>query len=239
MGRNDARLVGRDQMMIGLVMYPLVMVLVLAFGFRPLTSWLLSTASFDLGPYWSIAVAYGLVTAMPMFFGIVFGMLLIEEEEDGTLIAMMVTPLSLDRFVGYRAFAAAALSFMLMVVTLPLIGIITLPPVSILPIAFLAALSAPMNALFFFSLAANRVQAFGMLKVISTVNVLPLIAFFVPVPWQYILGLFPPYWVAKATWEAAAGNPYWFYFIPGLILYGIYLYVLVNRFQTKAYSGVV
>lgn len=239
MGRNDVRLVSRDQLLIGLIFYPIFFYLILAFGYVPLTNWLLETSQFDLEPFWGISVAYGLVASFPMFFGIVFGMLLVEEQDDRTLAAMMVTPLSLDRFVGYRAVAAATFSFMLLVVTLPIVRIVSFPSASIIPIALVAAISAPMNALLFFSIAENRVQAFAMLKVISSLNVIPLVAYFVPSPWQFIFGLWPPFWAVKATWEAAAGNPYWFYLLPPLALYAMVFYGLIRLFRAKAYSGAV
>ena len=176
MGRNDAKLIGRDQFMIGLVFYPVVTLLALRYGLPPLTDWALEQFEFDLVPYYAVIVSYGLVVMIPMFMGMVFGLLLIEERDDNTLTAIMVTPVSLDRFVFYRILAAVLISLGMLLLFLPNVGIIELPFWQLLPISIVGTLMAPMTALLFFSLADNKIQAFGILKVISTLNIVPVIA---------------------------------------------------------------
>ena len=34
-------------------------------------------------------------------------------------------------------------------------------------------------------------------------------AWFVDIPWQWLFGLFPPYWVTKAYWMVLDGNSWW------------------------------
>ncbi|MFT5196883.1 MAG: fluoroquinolone transport system permease protein [Cellvibrionaceae bacterium] len=237
MGRNDARLIGRDQLLLGLIFYPIVMFLMIRFGLRPLTTWLQGTVGFDLTPYWAIGIAHIFAVLLPMFFGMISGMLLIEEQEDKTLTAMMVTPISLDRFVAYRAGAAGIAAFMSIFLALANNGIFEIGFFPLVGISLLGGLAAPFNALLFFAFATNRVQAFGMLKGLSTINTLPLIAWFIVEPSQYLFGLFPPYWAAKAAWSAMEGDASLIYLLPGAILYAVVLYLLVVRFRKKAYSG--
>ncbi len=239
MGRNDARLVGRDQLLLGLVFYPIFMYFLIRFGLRPATNWLQEAVGFDLTPYWTVGIAQILVVMMPMFFGMISGILLIEEQEDKTLTAMMVTPVSLDRFVGYRAAAAGIVSFLSIILALGNNGLFEISFTQLVAISALGGLAAPFNALVFFAFATNRVQAFGMLKALSTINSVPLIAWFVAEPWQFLFGLFPPYWAAKAAWTVMEGGSGWLYLIPGFILYAAVLYLLVVRFRQKAYSGAV
>ena len=239
MGRNDVRLVGRDQLMIGLVFYPIFMYFLIRFGLEPATRWLERTTEFDLTPYWTVGIAHILVVLLPMFFGMITGMLLIEEQEDKTLTAMMVTPVSLDRFVLYRATAAGIISFMGIFLAVGNNGLFEINFLTLLGVSVLGGLAAPFNALLFFAFASNRVQAFGVLKGLSTINSIPLIAWFIGEPWQFLFGLFPPYWAAKATWTALEGGNGLLYLIPGFILYAGVMYLLVLRFRQKAYSGAV
>ena len=206
MGRNDAKLIGRDQFMIGLVAYPLLNLLVLRYGIPRLTDWAVARFEFDLVPYYTMIVSYALMMMIPMFMGMIFGLLLIEERDDDTLTVMMVTPVSLDRFVLYRIVAAVFISFAMIILFVPNVGIIDISFWQLLPISLIATLVAPLTALLFFSLASNKVQAFGVLKALSTLNLVPAIAWFVAEPWQWLFGLYPPYWALKAFWVAVEGQ---------------------------------
>ena len=239
MGRNDARLVSRDQLMVGLIFYPIFMFLIIRFGLRPATNWLQNALEFDLSPYWVIGIAHILVVLLPMFFGMIIGLLLVEEQEDKTLSAVMVTPVSLDQFVAYRAAASGVVSFMSIFMALGGNGFFDFGFLPLLLISLVGSLAAPFNALLFFAFATNRVQAFGILKALSTINSLPLVAWFVPEPWQFLFGLFPPYWAAKAAWSYMDGVSWFIYLIPAVALYAAVLYALVLQFRKKAYSGAV
>ena len=241
MGRNDAKLVGRDQFMIGLIGYPILNLLVLRYGIPPLTDWALTRFDFDLVPYYGVIVSYAMIVMIPMFMGMVFGLLLIEERDDDTLTAMMVTPVSLDRFVLYRILAAVFVSFGMMLLFVPYVGIVEIPFWKLVPIVLVATATAPLTALIFFSLADNKVQAFGVLKALSTLNLVPAIAWFVPEPWQWLLGLYPPYWAIKSFWvaiePAASAVGFLLWLLPAFVLYPVVLKWLINRFRAKAYAG--
>ena len=55
--------------------------------------------------------------------------------------------------------------------------------------------------------APNKVAGFAVVKVLNAVNLLPLAAYFLPVPLQYVAGVLPTYWPMRALWSAAAGEP--------------------------------
>jgi fluoroquinolone transport system permease protein len=90
----------------------------------------------------------------------------------------------------------------------PLIGLTTLPLTTLLAIAIVAGLSAPMLALVLASAAPNKVAGLAVVKVPNGVNLLPIAAFFLPVPLQYVARLVPTFWPMRALWSAAAGEPY-------------------------------
>jgi fluoroquinolone transport system permease protein len=69
---------------------------------------------------------------------------------------------------------------------------------SLLAIATLAGLSAPLLALVLATAAPNKVAGFAMVKVLNGVNLLPVVAFFLPVPLQYVAGVLPAYWPMRA-----------------------------------------
>ena len=80
-------------------------------------------------------------------------------------------------------------------------------PLSVLvPLALVAGLSAPSLALLLALAAPNKVAGFAVVKVLNLINLLPLIAYFVPAPVNLIAGILPAFWPMRALWAAAAGE---------------------------------
>ena len=42
----------------------------------------------------------------------------------------------------------------------------------------------------------------------GSLNLTPVVAFFLPMPVQLIAGILPPYWPMRALWSAALGEPW-------------------------------
>jgi fluoroquinolone transport system permease protein len=81
-------------------------------------------------------------------------------------------------------------------------------PLSILlPIATIGGLSAPTLSLVLAIAAPNKVAGFAVVKVLNLVNLLPLIAYFVPMPAQLVAGVLPAFWPMRAFWAAAERQP--------------------------------
>ena len=81
-----------------------------------------------------------------------------------------------------------------------------LPLGVLVPIAAVSALSAPILALVLAALAPNKVAGFALVKVLNVVNLLPVLAFFMPMPWQLLIGVLPAYWPMRALWWVADGE---------------------------------
>ena len=84
-------------------------------------------------------------------------------------------------------------------------------------IAIVAGFWAPILALVLAIAAPNKVAGFAIVKVMNSVNLLPVVAYFVPRPLQFIAGLFPTYWPMRALWSAAAGDSYGAYLLLGIV----------------------
>lgn len=239
MGRNDARLVSRDRLLITILIYPVMTLLLARFGLPPLAEWLLRDVDFDLYPYFPLIIGYAFGAITPLLFGVIIGMLLIEEQDDRTLTALMVTPVSLTNFVRYRITTAYVLTFGMLGISLlvmnPYLG---LNVGVLLLITAVASLSAPFTTLVFFALSANKIQAFAVMKGISLVNVTIVAAWFVGDPWSILFGFFPPYWAIKGLWVALESGPYWLHLLAGVVTSAIGIWLLIRRFQRKAYAGI-
>lgn len=212
----DSRLLWRDP----LLAWVLVLPVGLAGLFRTLIPRIgeaLSDAfGFDLAPFHPLIMGGYLMTA-PGIVGMVVGFLLLDERDARTLSALRVTPLSMRRYLAYRVALPLLAGTAATLVGYPLAGLTRLPMLTLLPIAAVAGLSAPSLALVLATAAPNKVAGFAVVKLLNVINLLPIIAFFVPPPLQYVAGILPAFWPMRALWSAAAGDG----FVPYLFVGGV------------------
>jgi hypothetical protein len=107
-----------------------------------------------------------------------------------------------------------------------------LPLTSLLPIVIVASLSAPLLALILAVAAPNKVAGFAVVKVLNAVNLLPIVAYFVPRPVQFAAGIFPTYWPMRALWSAAVGEVYGAYLVLGGVVSVLALLLAVRLCDT-------
>jgi len=70
---------------------------------------------------------------------------------------------------------------------------------------------------------------------INAVQILPLVAYSVPMPAQLLFGLIPSYWPMKMVWQAADGLPYAPYLVAGLAVNLVAVGLSVHRFERIAH----
>ena len=149
--------------------------------------------------------------------GTVIGFLLLDQRDDQTLSALLVTPLTLNDYVAYRLSLPMLVCLPLTLIMFPLAGLTDLTVVQVVAVALCAAPLAPMYALFIGSFAANKVQGFALAKGIGVLFIPSVVAWFVSPPWQWLLGLNPLYWPLKVFWAFDAGDAWaWAYVVAGL-----------------------
>jgi fluoroquinolone transport system permease protein len=232
MGRTDLRQVRRDSFLRWLVLMPFGYALLLRFGGPALAEQF--AGRIDIPAFYPLAVSYVLVEMVPILIGVMVGFLLLDERDEQTLQALLVSPLPLRLYLAYKVAAPMLLSVVLTVLVVPLSGLVSIGPWALLVIALAAAVSAPVVGLFIVAFAENKVQGFAQLKILGSVAIVPVAAYFVAEPWQYLFGvIFPPYWALKSFWLAAAGDPrYLFFAVIGVLANGALLWLLVRRFDT-------
>jgi fluoroquinolone transport system permease protein len=231
---NDFRLIWRDSfLMFALVIMPLV-----CLGFR----WLVPYVAEVVEPWVDLQLYYGLILAyilgqQPVMLGFVAGILFIEERDEGTLLALQASPLSLRSFLGYRLVAAMGMSVVLTMVGLPLAGLVSVSPLALLAAGALASLAVPLVALVYAIYMQNKVQAVTAGKLVQGWAGLPALLFFAPGPWQWIGSVLAPvYYPMRLYWSAADGHAEWWLILPGLIVQGAAMLWLLRRFERTVYS---
>lgn len=243
LGRNDVKLIGRDSFLLLMATYMLVTAAILRFALPALDRTLANNGIMPGGTFpirfaelYPMLVAYFALFLGSVLTGVLFGFMLLDEKDDNTIKAMLVTPVPLNQYVLYRVGVPTALAFVGVLVELYIMDLALLPVWQMLLLTAGAALTAPIAALFFATFAENKVQGFAMSKFAGIAGWTILIGWFVPEPAQWLIGIFPPFWIAKAYWMALAGNGgWWVALLVGIVLQIGLIGVLVRRFQKAAY----
>ena len=240
LGGNDARLIGRDGFLLYMFGYMLFLSVVMRFALPALDTYLAENAdlSFRLSDFFPLLIAYNGIFLGAGLVGGIFAFILLDERDNDTLKALLVTPVRVEHYLAYRVGLPAVIGFVMVIVTVLIINQ-ALPPLHVLVlIAAGASLLAPIASLFFASVAQNRVQGLALTKFIGLAGVFVLVAWFIPEPYQWIVGLFPPFWINKAYWMALAGNPYWpLALAVGVVTQAMLIVWLARIFRRVAYDS--
>ena len=202
----DARVLWRDPLLMWMTAVPVGMALLIRVIVQ-VGETLLLNSGFDLAPYHPLIMG-GYLMSAPGMIGFVIGFLLLDERDTGTLRALRVTPLSMRDYLAYRATGPLVVGTVSTVIGYPLAGLSPIDLGPLLAIAAVASLAAPLLALVLATVAPNKVAGFAVVKVLNGVNLLPIAAFFMPEPGQYVAGVLPTYWPMRALWSAAGHQPY-------------------------------
>ncbi len=235
LARNDLSNLRRDPLLIYLALVPWLMVLLVRFATPGLTVWLRQVYDIDLVPYHDLIVSFFFIMEIPMIIGVVMGLLLLDERDDGILTALGVTPASGGQFLGYRLSLMIGLSTVHVLICTPLTGLISpaaLP--RLIPIAVLCSLFAPLLALVMAAFAGNKLEGLALMKAFGVLLVGPVAAYFIHSDWQLILGLMPSYWWARAYWTMDRGGEMWVALSIGTAYHAALIMWLVGRFRRRA-----
>lgn len=227
----DAKSIGRDPLLRWMVVMPVLMALLLRSLVPVVTARLQEQYAFALEPYYVLITSFMSLLA-PMMAGIVIGFLLLDQRDDGTLAALQVTPLSLNGFLIYRIGVLLIFSVVMTLIAVPLVGLVEIHPLAVLLVAVVASPLAPIYALILVCFATNKVQGFALMKAVGTLSWPPIIAYFLPTFWQWVMGIVPQFWPVKLFWMLATGEDgYGLYVVVGLAYQGLLVMLFLRRFD--------
>jgi fluoroquinolone transport system permease protein len=221
----------RDPLLKWMIVMPFLIALLFRFLIPALAGW--AAPYVDLVPYYPMFM--GLIVVMvPMLYGVCIGFLILDERDEGMLAAMKVTPVSMASYLAYRVTAPAVVSFVTSLVAIPVAGLASVDVATIVVIALVSSLEAPLFALVFAVLAENKVQGFAIQKMLGTVLAIPLLAYFIDPKWEFVFYVIPTFWPIKAFWEGITGGPnFWLYVLGAVIVHVVLIGVLLRLFDRK------
>lgn len=229
--RNDVRRLLRDQFLLGASAY----IIGVAIALRWVIPWLdgeLQGVGFDITPYVSVAVSYFVLINASVLTGMVGGFLLLEQREERTIKALLVAPTPLGVSLGVLSTLILVSGTALAVIE----GLIVGHGVPALgPLVVSSLLCAPMGvmlALMLAWVADNKVEAFAAMKITSAFGLVPVVAWFVPEPVQFVAGILPPYWACRIWWVTVDGQADWAWMVvPAGLTSGGWILWLGRGFQ--------
>ena len=171
-GGNDFRNIRRDSFYLFMLGYVVVIGIFLRYALPWLNvvmaeNGVLPNARMpiSLADLYPMLVAYFCLFIMVLLPGTVYGFMLLDEKDDNTLNAMLVTPIPLQQFLGYRLSIVTALAFVIVLSMIYIVDQALLPLWQILMLAAGASLAAPITALCFGIFAENKVQGFCLFEI--------------------------------------------------------------------------
>lgn len=189
---SDAMNISRDPMLVGAIFMSLLPAAALYFGREAMDAAALEAFGVSqLSRYFA-----PLALIIPaMLIGWVTGFLLLEDRDDGPLLAVDVTPVGKGGFLGYRVTVTAIVTAAVTLYAAPLVipefgwGMAAL-------MAVLVASEAAMVAIILPAIARNKVEGLALTKLINLASVVPLIAI-IQSPLRLAAGVFPSYWIGE------------------------------------------
>ncbi|MEM7131147.1 MAG: hypothetical protein AAF702_32800 [Chloroflexota bacterium] len=242
-GPVDVKLIRRDSFLLFMLAFAVIIAVVL----RSLLPWLNDMLAQNevlpgerfpvyLESFYPLIVGYMTFFTGSLLVGTIFGFVLLDEKDDNTLTAMMVTPIPLSQYALYRVGVPALLAFFIIMGMMLAVSQVVPPIWQLLLLAAGGALTAPIISLFFAIVAENKVQGFAYSKFGGIAGWTILIGWFVREPWQWLIGFFPPFWINKAYWLALEGRSIWWAALAiGVLLQLLLIRWMLNRFSQVAY----
>jgi fluoroquinolone transport system permease protein len=232
LGPVDFKNLQRDPLLRWIVVLPLIIALALRFVAPPILVNLEEIINLEVLPYYPAMMSYMLLVLVPSLVGMVTGFMLLDQRDDRTLIALQITPMSLNGYLIYRLFFPTIVSVIVTVLLFPAAGFVEIGAPALLLPAIVASLMAPLSTLFLGGFAANKVQGFALMKAFGIILIPPMIAYFIQSPWQLVLGIFPTYWAAKLYWSIQANLPgKLFYLFAGIAYQLVLVAFCLRRFK--------
>lgn len=201
---SDAMNVSRDPMLIFAVVLSIVPAIAFALTREAMNEAALAAFGVDeISSY----VALVVLVLPAVLIGWVTGFLLLEDRDDGVLLAVDVTPVGKSGFLLYRVTVTALIGAAITAAAIPLVVPAIGLEAGILLVAAVAVESV-LAAVILPAIARNKVEGLALTKLTNIATIIPLVAI-VPSPWRFIASFVPTYWIGELVVGPVSALPIW------------------------------
>jgi fluoroquinolone transport system permease protein len=196
----DRRTTLRSVLLMVVLTGPFRLVIALRLGYPPLVTYLQARFGVDLTQYQPVLLASLVVLHVPLIIGMVGALLIFDDTDDRTVLILRVSPITVPRYLAYRATTVAAVALLMLRVTVPVSGLAPSLP-NVLPALVLAAAQAPLITMATTAIAGNKVEGLAWLKILGLLptGMAPAI-WWLPDQAQLPLVVLPHYWTVDTLW---------------------------------------
>lgn len=197
----------RDPLLLVIAASPALLGLSLRFGYPPARDYLHQAYGFHLDPYRPVLLGLAVVLHVPVVFGMIGALLVLDDADSRALVALRVSPLTPSRYLALRAGLVAFATVAGLALALPLSGFVMVTGAEF--VALPAVLLAPLVMLATVALAGDKVQGVAVLKLLGLPLYLPVAAWWWSDATGWLLAALPSWWVLKGVWGSwphAAGG---------------------------------
>jgi fluoroquinolone transport system permease protein len=236
-GPVDSKYIRRDDITIMLLAAPFLLGMVSRWLLPFLFEGIGSLIGLNIQPYLSPIMGYALIFLMPLFSGMIIGLILLDQMDDRSILGLQVSPIPMRSYIAYRLFTPMLFSFLTTLIVYPLSGLQSIGVGSLLACAALAMPFAPMIALTFATFAENKIQGLVLMKASGGILFLPIVSYFIPSLWKFAFAFIPTYWPAQFFWWSLDPNPWrWLIWGVGMIIEISIVQFLLHRWLKKIYA---
>lgn len=201
--RADLRTARLDLLPAFLTVVPVVLATAIRFGYPWLADLARERIGFDVAPYVPLLLTVAVVMHVPFIMGMVGALLMFDDMAERRLQLLRVTPVTLERYLGYRMAFTGLLALAGLMLAVPICGLVPDALPTLLPAIALGAAQAPLIMLTAAAFAGDRTQGVGLLKVLSgLVMLLAVVPWWLPGPLRWLALLTPPGAVTHVQWAA-------------------------------------
>ncbi|WP_326555478.1 fluoroquinolone export ABC transporter permease subunit [Micromonospora sp. NBC_01813] len=210
--RVDLRVLGADRLLILLIVAPLLLATALRYGHQPAVRFVDERYGVDLTGHTGLLLALLVLAHLPVIGGMLGSLLLLDDIDERRMLLLRVTPVTLERYLGYRVAVTGGLTLVGLLIAVPLSGLAAGPLGRLVPAALLAAGQAVVVLLVIAGFAGNKVHGLALLKLLGgalmALAALPWLP--MPADWpaaaQWPVSLLPPVAVSLAQRAGEAGE---------------------------------
>lgn len=180
-----------------------------------------------------------LILMSGIVFGAITGFTLLDDQDDGVLFSLQVTPIDVNMYIFLKLFVSYLFSVVATLILIFTTGLhTTLPILDLLFITILSSFQGPIIALIMNAFSSNKVEGFVVMKLTGLTIIGPMLALFL-IDWtELLIFIFPGFWTARIMSISMMQIDFflgasWIYFLIGLIINILSIYGIHRYFRFK------